>query len=212
MSDPYVGKLTFFRVYSGTLDAGTYVQNTVKNQRERVGRILQMHANSREEISTIHCGEIAAAVGLRNTGTGDTLCDPDHPVILESMEFPEPVISVAIEPKTKADQDRMGTALARLGSCKPFKGFGAHPKNIGKVFSSFYFRVKKVNKDCCATLELLLDPSDLVSTSDHKKKAKNPKDPMDQKTKNLRRTGICITVDLHCFCHVTCLPAISALS
>jgi len=119
MSDPYVGKLTFFRVYSGTLNSGTYVQNTVKNQRERVGRILQMHANSREEISTIHCGEIAAAVGLRNTGTGDTLCDPDHPVILESMEFPEPVISVAIEPKTKADQDRMGTALARLAEEDP---------------------------------------------------------------------------------------------
>ena len=119
MSDPYVGKLTFFRVYSGVLESGTYVQNTVKNQRERVGRILQMHANSREEISAIHCGEIAAAVGLKNTGTGDTLCDPNHPVILESMEFPEPVISVAIEPKTKADQDRMGTALSRLAEEDP---------------------------------------------------------------------------------------------
>ena len=119
MSDPYVGKLTFFRVYSGTLDSGTYVQNTVKDQRERVGRILQMHANSREEIATIHCGEIAAAVGLRNTATGDTLCDAKHPVILESMEFPEPVISVAIEPKTKADQDRMGQALARLAEEDP---------------------------------------------------------------------------------------------
>ncbi|HLS36004.1 MAG TPA: elongation factor G [Bacillota bacterium] len=119
MSDPYVGKLTFFRVYSGTLDAGSYVQNTVKNERERVGRILQMHANSREEISTIHCGEIAAAVGLRNTATGETLCDPDHPVILESMDFPEPVISVAIEPKTKADQDRMGQALSRLAEEDP---------------------------------------------------------------------------------------------
>src|SRR5690625_3492781 len=119
MTDPYVGKLTFFRVYSGTLDAGTYVQNTVKNKRERVGRILQMHANSREEISTIYCGEIAAAVGLRDTATGDTLCDDKHPVILESMDFPEPVISVAIEPKTKADQDKMGEALAKLGEEDP---------------------------------------------------------------------------------------------
>src|SRR5690625_2452777 len=119
MTDPYVGKLTFFRVYSGTLNAGTYVQNTVKNKRERVGRILQMHANSREEISTIHCGEIAAAVGLRDTATGDTLCDEKHPVILESMDFPEPVISVAIEPKTKADQDKMGEALAKLAEEDP---------------------------------------------------------------------------------------------
>lgn len=108
--------------------------------------------------------------------------------------------------------DTVPVILYCKGSCKPFKGFGAHPRNIGNVVSSFYFRVKKVNKDCCATLELLFDPSDVVSTSDHKKKARNPKDPMDQKTKNLRRTGICITVDLHCFCHVTCLPAISALS
>jgi len=119
MTDPYVGKLTFFRVYSGTLKAGTYVKNTVKNKRERIGRILQMHANSREEISTIYSGEIAAAIGLRDTGTGDTLCDENHPVILESMDFPEPVISVAIEPKTKADQDKMGEALGKLAEEDP---------------------------------------------------------------------------------------------
>lgn len=119
MTDPFVGKLTFFRVYSGSLNAGSYVLNTAKNKKERIGRILQMHANSREEISEIHCGEIAAAVGLKDTGTGDTLCDEKHPVILESMEFPEPVISVAIEPKTKADQDKMGIALGKLAEEDP---------------------------------------------------------------------------------------------
>ncbi len=119
MTDPFVGKLTFFRVYSGTLDSGSYVLNSVKNKRERVGRILQMHANSREEIDTIYCGDIAAAVGLKDTATGDTLCDEKNPVILESMDFPEPVISVAIEPKTKADQDRMGQALAKLAEEDP---------------------------------------------------------------------------------------------
>jgi len=119
MTDPFVGKLTFFRVYSGTLKAGSYVLNTAKNKRERVGRILQMHANSREEIAEIHCGEIAAAVGLKDTATGDTLCDEKNPVILESMDFPEPVISVAIEPKTKADQDKMGIALGKLAEEDP---------------------------------------------------------------------------------------------
>ena len=114
MTDPFVGKLTFFRVYSGTLNAGSYVRNTIKEKRERIGRILEMHANSREEIPTIYTGEIAAAIGLKDTGTGDTLCDEKHLVILESMDFPEPVISVAIEPKTKADQDKMGTALGKL--------------------------------------------------------------------------------------------------
>lgn len=119
MTDPYVGKLTFFRVYSGTLDSGSYVKNSSKNKRERVGRILQMHANSREEISTVYAGDIAAAVGLKDTSTGDTLCDEKNLVILESMEFPEPVIDVAIEPKSKADQDKMGIALAKLAEEDP---------------------------------------------------------------------------------------------
>ncbi|MED1018533.1 elongation factor G [Bacillus atrophaeus] len=119
MTDPYVGKLTFFRVYSGTLDSGSYVRNSSKGKRERVGRILQMHANSREEISTVYAGDIAAAVGLKDTSTGDTLCDEKDHVILESMEFPEPVIDVAIEPKSKADQDKMGIALAKLAEEDP---------------------------------------------------------------------------------------------
>ena len=119
MTDPFVGRLTFFRVYSGTLESGSYVQNATKDNRERVGRILQMHANSREEISEVFSGDIAAAVGLKNTGTGDTLCDPANPVILESMEFPDPVIEVAIEPDSKADQDKMGIALAKLAEEDP---------------------------------------------------------------------------------------------
>ncbi|MET3699939.1 translation elongation factor 2 (EF-2/EF-G) [Bacillus oleivorans] len=114
MTDPYVGKLTFFRVYSGTLSSGSYVQNSTKGKRERVGRILQMHANHREEISMVHSGDIAAAVGLKDTTTGDTLCDEKNLVILESMEFPEPVIQLSIEPKSKADQDKMSTALQKL--------------------------------------------------------------------------------------------------
>ncbi|MYL39714.1 elongation factor G [Halobacillus litoralis] len=118
-TDPYVGKLTFFRVYSGTLSAGSYVKNSTKDKRERVGRILQMHANSREEISTVYAGDIAGAVGLKDTGTGDTLCDEKSLVILESMEFPEPVISVAIEPKSKADQDKMAIALGKLAEEDP---------------------------------------------------------------------------------------------
>src|SRR5699024_5177861 len=119
---PYVGKLTFFRGYSGTLKAGTYVKNTVKNKRERIGRILQMHANSREEISTIYSGEIAAAIDLRDTGTDDTLCDDNHPVILASMDRPEPVLSVAIEPKTKAGQEKMGEAVGKLAEEDPTFG------------------------------------------------------------------------------------------
>lgn len=119
MTDPYVGKLTFFRVYSGTLNSGSYVKNSVKDKRERIGRILQMHANSRQEISIVYSGEIAAAVGLKDTSTGDTLCDEKNPVILESMDFPEPVIGVAIEPKTKADQDKMGIALGKLAEEDP---------------------------------------------------------------------------------------------
>ena len=114
MTDPFVGKLTFFRVYSGTLDAGSYVQNTTKGKRERVGRILQMHANSREEISTVYAGDIAAAVGLKDTGTGDTLTQEKLNVILESMEFPEPVIHLSVEPKSKGDQDKLTTALVKL--------------------------------------------------------------------------------------------------
>ncbi|RIW29992.1 elongation factor G [Bacillus salacetis] len=124
MTDPYVGKLTFFRVYSGTLDSGSYVQNSTKGKRERVGRILQMHANSREEISTVYAGDIAAAVGLKDTATGDTLCDEKSLVILESMEFPEPVISLSVEPKSKADQDKMTTALQKLQEEDPT--FRAH--------------------------------------------------------------------------------------
>ncbi|EMJ5974249.1 elongation factor G [Enterococcus faecium] len=114
MTDPFVGRLTFFRVYSGVLQSGSYVQNATKGKRERVGRILQMHANSRSEISEVYAGDIAAAVGLKDTTTGDTLCDEKSLVILESMEFPEPVIQVAIEPKSKADQDKMGVALQKL--------------------------------------------------------------------------------------------------
>ncbi len=119
MTDPYVGKLTFFRVYSGTLNSGSYVLNSTKNKRERVGRILQMHANSRQEISIVYAGDIAAAVGLKDTTTGDTLCEEKNIVILEKMVFPDPVISVAIEPKTKADQDKMGIALSKLAEEDP---------------------------------------------------------------------------------------------
>ncbi len=118
-TDPFVGKLTFFRVYSGVLRSGSYVYNATKGERERVGRILQMHANHREEIEEVRAGDIAAAIGLRKTTTGDTLSDEQHPIILESMSFPEPVISVAVEPKTKADQDKMGVALQKLAEEDP---------------------------------------------------------------------------------------------
>ena len=119
MADPYVGKLAFFRVYSGTLKSGSYVYNSNKGKRERVGRILRMHANHREEIEEIRAGDIASAVGLKETTTGDTICDESHPIVLESMEFPEPVIRVAIEPKTKAGQDKMSMALVRLAEEDP---------------------------------------------------------------------------------------------
>ncbi|MDS1030415.1 elongation factor G [Bacillota bacterium LX-D] len=119
MSDPYVGKLTFFRVYSGTMKSGSYVYNSTKGKRERIGRILLMHANHREEISEVMAGDIAAAVGLKETTTGDTLCDEEKPIVLESMEFPEPVIDVAIEPKTKADQEKMSIALQKLAEEDP---------------------------------------------------------------------------------------------
>jgi len=119
VADEFVGKLAFFRVYSGTLKSGSYVYNSTKNKKERVGRILQMHANKREEIETVYAGDIAAAVGLKDTTTGDTLCDEKHKVILESMEFPDPVIEIAIEPKTKAGQEKMGIALAKLAEEDP---------------------------------------------------------------------------------------------
>ncbi len=119
MTDPFVGKLAFFRVYSGTLNSGSYVLNATKNKKERVGRILQMHANKRQELDKVYSGDIAAAVGFKLTTTGDTICDDQHPVILESMEFPEPVIDIAIEPKTKAGQGKMGEALAKLAEEDP---------------------------------------------------------------------------------------------
>ncbi len=118
-TDPFVGKLTFFRVYSGVLASGSYVYNSTKDKRERVGRLLQMHANKREEIPEVRCGDIAAAIGLKDTRTGDTLCDDEHPIILEAMKFPMPVIDVAIEPKTKADQDKLGIALNKLAEEDP---------------------------------------------------------------------------------------------
>ena len=127
MTDPYVGKLTFFRVYSGKLEAGSYVLNATKDRKERVGRILLMHANNRTEIKEVHAGDIAAAVGLKDTVTGDTMCAENSPVVLETMVFPEPVISVAIEPKTKGDQDKMGIALAKLAEEDPtFKTYTDH--------------------------------------------------------------------------------------
>ena len=119
MADPFVGKLAFFRVYSGTMNSGSYVLNATKNKKERVGRILQMHANKREDLEKVYSGDIAAAVGFKVTSTGDTICDENFPVILESMEFPEPVIDIAIEPKTKAGQDKMGEALAKLAEEDP---------------------------------------------------------------------------------------------
>ena len=127
MADPFVGKLAFFRVYSGTLESGSYVYNSVKGKKERIGRILQMHANKREEIEKVYAGDIAAAVGLKDTTTGDTLCDEKHQIILESMDFPDPVIEIAIEPKTKAGQEKMGVALAKLAEEDPtFKTYTNH--------------------------------------------------------------------------------------
>src|SRR5690606_16583043 len=119
MSDPFVGSLTFIRIYSGVLETGTSVMNTVKGQRERIGRMLLMHANSREDVKEARSGDIVALAGLKNTTTGDTLSDPQNQVILERMEFPDPVIEVAVEPKTKADQEKMGVALNRLAQEDP---------------------------------------------------------------------------------------------
>ena len=119
MTDPFVGKLAYFRVYSGSINSGSYVLNATKGKKERVGRILQMHANKRQELDKVYSGDIAAAIGFKFSGTGDTICDEQHPVILESMEFPEPVIDIAIEPKTKAGQQKMGEALAKLAEEDP---------------------------------------------------------------------------------------------
>ena len=119
MTDPFVGRLTFFRVYSGHLSSGSYVLNSTKEKKERIGRILQMHANDRKEISDVYTGDIAAAVGLKNTTTGDTLCDEKKPIILETIEVPEPVIELALEPKTKADRDKMAIALQKLAEEDP---------------------------------------------------------------------------------------------
>ncbi|MBI3963449.1 MAG: elongation factor G, partial [Candidatus Kerfeldbacteria bacterium] len=118
-TDPYVGKLTFFRVYAGTVSAGSYVLNSTNGKKERISRIVRLHANHREDVSDVYAGEIAAAVGLKQTTTGDTLCDPDHPIVLERITFPEPVISIAIEPKTSVDQEKLGTALSRLAEEDP---------------------------------------------------------------------------------------------
>ncbi|PWM76451.1 MAG: elongation factor G [Phascolarctobacterium sp.] len=135
MTDPYVGKLAFFRVYSGTLDSGSYVYNSTKGKRERIGRILQMHANHRQEIDKVYAGDIAAAVGLKDTTTGDTLCDEKAPIILESMVFPDPVISVAVEPKTKADQEKMGIALQKLAEEDPTFRVRTDPETAQTIIS-----------------------------------------------------------------------------
>ena len=135
MTDPFVGKLAFFRVYSGTLGSGSYVYNSTKGKRERIGRILQMHANHREEIDMVYSGDIAAAVGLKDTTTGDTLCDAKAPIILESMVFPDPVISVAVEPKTKADQEKMGIALQKLAEEDPTFRVHTDPETAQTIIS-----------------------------------------------------------------------------
>ncbi len=119
MTDPHVGKLTYLRVYSGTLAAGSYIYNSTKDRKERIGRLLQMHANSREDVEAVFTGDIVTAIGLKNTSTGDTLCDPDRPIVLESIEFPEPVIHVAVEPRTKSDQDKLSKALQALSEEDP---------------------------------------------------------------------------------------------
>ena len=135
MTDPYVGKLTFFRVYSGSIPTGTHILNATRGSRERVGRLLQMHANKREERDEVFAGDIAAAIGLKSVRTGDTLCDSEHPIVLESMEFPEPVISVAIEPKTKADQDKLATGLTKLAEEDPTFRVGTNPETNQVIIS-----------------------------------------------------------------------------
>ena len=135
MADPYVGKLTFFRVYSGSIPTGTHILNATRRTRERVGRLLQMHANKRDERNEVFAGDIAAAIGLKGVRTGDTLCDPAHPIVFESMDFPEPVISVAIEPKTKADQDKLGGGLAKLTEEDPTFRVGTDPETNQTIIS-----------------------------------------------------------------------------
>lgn len=135
MTDPFVGKLAFFRVYSGSLEAGSYVYNSSKNRKERLGRVLQMHANHREELKRVYSGDIAAVVGLKDTTTGDTLCDAEHPIVLESMVFPEPVISVAVEPKTKDDQEKMGIALQKLAEEDPTFRVHTDPETAQTIIS-----------------------------------------------------------------------------
>jgi len=135
MTDPYVGKLTFFRVYSGSIPAGTHILNATRGSRERIGRLLQMHANKREERDEVFAGDIAAAIGLKSVRTGDTLCDSEHPIVLESMEFPEPVISVAIEPKTKADQDKLSAGLTKLTEEDPTFRVGTNPETNQVIIS-----------------------------------------------------------------------------
>ncbi len=134
-TDPFVGQLTYFRVYSGSLSAGSYVLNSTNGEKERVGRILRMHANDREEVKTVYAGEIAALVGLKSTRTGDTLCDPEHPIVLEKIEFPEPVVSLKIEPKTKADQEKMGIALRRLSDEDPTFRIKSDPETLETIIS-----------------------------------------------------------------------------
>ena len=135
MTDPFVGRITFVRVYTGTLKSGSYVLNSVSGQKERIGRLLQMHANNRTEIDEIPAGNIGAVIGLKDTKTGDTLCDETHPIVLERMNFPEPVISISVEPKTKADQEKMGVALNKLAEEDPsFKVF-SNPETNQTIIS-----------------------------------------------------------------------------
>ena len=147
MTDPFVGKLAFFRVYSGTLNSGSYVLNATKGKKERVGRILQMHANKRNELDKVYSGDIAAAVGFKTTGTGDTICDEKNPVILESMEFPEPVIDIAIEPKTKASQDTYPFGFSQAGRRRSYfqgsyrrRDRPDHYLRYGRASSGYYRR------------------------------------------------------------------------
>jgi elongation factor G len=135
MTDPFVGRLAFFRVYSGKLESGSYILNSTKNQKERIGRILQMHANHRKEITEVYCGEIAAAVGLKYTTTADTLCDEKNFCVMKGMEFPDPVIDEAIEPKSKADQDKLGIALQKLAEEDPTFKYRSDPETGQTVIS-----------------------------------------------------------------------------